>query len=520
MRLQHTVLVILLILGALTNGFAQDMSDEEISKALLTSGMEDEAKGNIESAVLDFSRALLIDSQNSEAHQKLISLIDHADLSADIKVNIRLYEDLVYYLKNLESKVEFSERTVSNLTGELIDLGYEASALEEELLKIKEDVLVRSAYHPEALEKQLDNEKDPLKVINTIMSFHKGELLDRMEYLKNQQFRLASLKRLTLQEDRMAKLQNTIVLQPEHKVYSQQVPSSYATKRINQPPREYATFRSQSYHYFQRFEEQQQLIESQRLDISAFRNELEYLKVQLEELHIYLDKKDHEIARLTGQVIDQSLGLVEKEQQLENLHFKMGEKGNEAEDYRSRFELGQALLGKKEHIIEEKVEEINFLKNRLKTVMEENSSQKVVNLDLEQYHKIIQQKQQALTDTEGILNIYKAELKESVFTLKQRNADVKTLEKQLEIVQTDLYRKNKELESAREKIVSLEKELYETIENLKNKKTDQNDDSFDSELERLRLKLQDIKSFIDDQVSVLPENKSLNGFKLLKNVYN
>ncbi|MCA9406757.1 MAG: hypothetical protein KC684_09475, partial [Candidatus Omnitrophica bacterium] len=153
MRLQHTVLVILLILGALTNsGFAQEMSDEEISKALFTSGMEDEAKGNIESAVLDFSRALLIDSQNTEAHQKLISLINHADLSADIKVNIRLYEDLVYYLKNLESKVEFSERTVSNLTGELIDLGYEASALEEELLKIKEDVLVRSAYHPEALE--------------------------------------------------------------------------------------------------------------------------------------------------------------------------------------------------------------------------------------------------------------------------------------------------------------------------------------------------------------------------------
>ncbi|MCA9406992.1 MAG: hypothetical protein KC684_10665, partial [Candidatus Omnitrophica bacterium] len=148
------------------------------------------------------------------------------------------------------------------------------------------------------------------------------------------------------------------------------------------------------------------------------------------------------------------------------------------------------------------------------------SSQKVVNLNLEQYHKIIQQKQQALTDAEGILNIYKAELKESVFTLKQRNADVKTLEKQLEIVQTDLYRKNKELDSAREKIVSLEKELYETLENLKNKKTDPNDDSFDSELERLRLKLQDIKSFIDDQVSVLPENKSLNGFKLLKNVYN
>lgn len=95
-----------------------------------------------------------------------------------------------------------------------------------------------------------------------------------------------------------------------------------------------------------------------------------------------------------------------------------------------------------------------------------------------QTKEILDIKDEQLNEISGILQIYKLKLGDANTTLKEKSANIVTLEEQLNYVQEKLFQKDKVLSKTRKELSSLEKELLDLQERLNcinEKNTDQSD---------------------------------------------
>ena len=206
-------------------------------------------------------------------------------------------------------------------------------------------------------------------------------------------------------------------------------------------------------------------------------DELTVLKREVIQVHKKLDQ-------LTNQVVDLTLKLSEKNLYSERQEDRLNALSNNFVELKSRFELGEKMMNEKDG-------QIQTLQDQVKQIQ---AQAKASNDDL---NNILTSKDEKLFELNGILQVYKGKLTDTVHNLKEKNATLTTLEDQLDIAQTKYVQKNKAIEQVKNNIVTLQDSLKDIEDHLTQLKGFKPSSQITPSLTETRQQIADLKSKLD-----------------------
>ncbi len=382
-------------------------------------------QGEINSAIDDFSRALLLDPHNSQAQSQLVKIISHPSLDARGRINLLVFEDLIDYTKKLKGKIDYVQFKNNLLKKELYRKGYTKESLTKEMTRRK--IYILDAQKKTQLKDReiLKNHDIPLEIVNANLNYEKKELNNKLISLQNTYNFFRELdKEIPLDLSDFELIQN-----------------DQTTKALK------------SY-----YSTQKEGLETRKQDINAFTQDLKNLKMKLRAQKRSHTPDDKKITDLTEEIVDLSLKLAEKERALTDKVEEISCLNQEFLDLQERFKLEQK-------IIKEKNLHINTLQSEIQTAHEKTNEWRA------EFDKVLSQRTIKLSELNGIIKIYKQKLTSTNSNIKTQSADITTLEEQINTIQQELYDKDKFIERTKNDLAYFETELISIKKGILNLKS-------------------------------------------------
>jgi len=170
-------------------------AEEDISESFTSQGSLLYGKGDLQGALSNFSRALMLDSTNYKALKGLTNLSEHNELSGAIRLNLYLLQDQLEFNKILKDKVDYYENQREILLDALTAKGVDRALL---LRKISSKASHQSRInkaHESSLEQKKKTGKDPLEMITGSIDEENQQLLHRVSQLKQEYYYLHSINK-------------------------------------------------------------------------------------------------------------------------------------------------------------------------------------------------------------------------------------------------------------------------------------------------------------------------------------
>lgn len=406
---------------------AQSDSSSLSVQTFIQDGLKAYERHDILRAVDHFSRALLLDSTDKTAREHLTLINAQEHLPARHKAQLFLTEDLFSFTDSLKKKAEYFTVKCQTLESELLKQGYARAYIKDQLLGIKERF-----FHPLESPPTQGDLQDPLEAVNASLGFEKEWLSHELFYRQRQYAWLQEL-------NRRAPFILSIEIIAEGEGPTDFVPllpdiekeDEIAVKAILQPQETSFSDVSPAGPYQQ---------------IALLQQELEQLRQEFNGLKKYVQEKDQKLADLTGQVIDFSLKLAEKEMILSEKIDALTRLDKAYDDLQSRFDLGHK-------IIQEKNTQIQSLRDSLEALQLETSARS------NEFSERITSQTARLDELEGILRIYSGKLGDAARLMSVKDKGISALEEQLTLMHTKLFEKETALEKMQQKLADLEKRL-------------------------------------------------------------
>jgi len=402
-------------------------NEKKIAQAFVQHGIILYDKGDLQGALGDFSRALLLDSENSKAQDNLIRLSSHRDLNGSQKVNIFLLEDLLKTIRKLTEKIKYFQDKQLVLGNQLIHKGYDKHLLDQEMINIKDQVSDSNRILDYAINQPVTQLKNPLEVVNQSLSNEKDRLTQNLVYLQKQFSRLREInsKNLPLEPIVVAKVE---ILQPEPepiKKVTRASRKSVLKPKIKQVKKREIKKAPRVAKERKKKKTKSVEVAWRREDVRDMKDELALIGEQLQSLQDQTSQKDMKIEKLTENLVDSTLELTEKEILLEKKVNDIIALNEELSDLRSRFELSQIIIKEKEERIYSVQENIDQQKANAARINDKQSSHLV-------------SKGREVQELKDILKTYRLNLGEANEMVKERNTQIALLSDELDDVQSQL----------------------------------------------------------------------------------
>ncbi|MBU1997134.1 MAG: hypothetical protein KKF78_08255, partial [Candidatus Omnitrophica bacterium] len=425
MKLFFKLLILTTLIGNYSTSAFADFEDKIVS-SLIEHGKFSINKNDIAAAIDDFSRALLLDSDNDIAIKELLKTSSNKDLPFDIKLSILQLEDISKYIARLNEVTNYYSDRIINIKDKLLSEGVSEDVIKKELGAILPIRTIIDEQSELNTEHQSISTKDPLSNLLIELTSVKLSLEDKASLLRTEYELLMSIN------DKLTIAKNNEALNRSE--------AKYASKTETLSEIEDAKDNKTS-----------------GLDGNEFLNKnfaktsstLNEFSQQLEILKSELENKDLAVKRMSSQIVDMSLQLAEdqnnksKEETTStpDLHF-------EITDLNSRLELGQKIL-------QEKNEQINILRRDITKIKE------IATLDENKYNESLTIKNKKLVEQSGILRIYKEQYWDTYKENKSNIANIKTLEAQIDFAQKMIFEKERIINNFKQNMVSFENQLFE-----------------------------------------------------------
>ena len=390
---------------------------------------------HVQRAVDEFCRVLMLNPRGKTVQKNLSQIISHSGLTALQKSDAIFLEDILGFIENLKTRIDYLVSKRDFLKRQLIANGHDQRMLQIELLSVEKNIFqlrkIALSYKKEENLSLQDPQnqvslgvKRPLVLVNRLLVGEKEHLSMRLEALRSQYVLLKDVG-----NDRWGG-----VLSGGH--------------------------------------------------LEGVKKELGPLYVQLDNLEERAEKKDIKIDRMLKQVIDLSLRLSETQMFLnEKIKEIISIKG-ELRDVEQRFKLGERIIQEKDdemqsllvkknaelkeingilniykqslgdvsRMAKDKSIQIAFLKDELvRTRKNLKTAHRTIGLDAD---RMIGDDEK-LIEISGILNIYKDKLKTENRTVVKKMASITALEQQLALLQNKLQAKSRELFKTRHDLIDL-----------------------------------------------------------------
>jgi DNA repair exonuclease SbcCD ATPase subunit len=418
---KHFILTIIMLLIVSPAG----AQNTKLVNSFIRQGITLYEQGDINGAIDDLSRALLLDPHNAQAQSQLIKIIAHPSLDAKGRINLLVFEDLIDYTKKLKGKIEYVHFKNKLLEKDLYNKGYTPESLGKEMSRRKVFILDAQKKTPLKDRAILKNHDIPLEVVNANLNYAKKELNNKLVSLQNKYNFFRELNK--------------------------EIPSDLSEFESLQD--QLTTKALKSY-----YADQKEGIRTRKQDISSFTKDLIELKMKLQSQKLAHPADTKKMANLTEEIVDLSLKLAEKERALTDKVEEISSLNQEFIDLQERFKLEQK-------IIKEKDQQIHSLETKINEAHEKTNEWRA------EFDKVLSQKTTKLSELNGIIDIYKEKLTTTKSNLKTQSADIITLEEQINSIQRELYDKDKFIEKTKDDLAYFETELINIKEGILNLKS-------------------------------------------------
>lgn len=371
-------------------------NEAKIAKTFFQHGISLLEKGNVEGAIDDFSRSLLVDPTHELSQKRLITLSNVAQLQPDLKMQLLRFQDLTHFNQQLSLKSDYFEGKNVELLDALAKKGVTKESIKEKISLLNDDLISMDSHVVEANRQYQKEQSLPLVALNGTLNITKEELIMKIDYLQKQYDQLRGLYHeedlpvIRKYKDETAKL--LPMVKTELNV-SDKKPKTETLLSI--PPADNS--------------------------VEKFKNNFPVVKQQFEDLQMRLNQREEKIAQLSRDLIDISLKLSEKDMILDDREASIASLNSEVIDLRSRFELGQKIIQEKDQQLASLQNEFNKFKETAKnaTISSEQFTQKIINKD------------QDIAQLQGMLDIYKGQLKTASNGLKSKDVTIASLNNEL-----------------------------------------------------------------------------------------
>lgn len=369
-----------------------------IVEQFMRQGMNCYQKNDLQGAIDHFARALLLDPSNKMARERMALITAQTSLPAAQRIQLFLSEDLLVFNENLRAKLNYITAKRDALIATLLRKNYPQALIDQNFRAIRGHLFYQGNTRNEGA-----------------VSIHPLAMLNKS--LMREQERLS--RELLNIHKQIAWLQGPLKseIQTANHV------------RTNNPGGPWQ-------------------------QIAGVREELNELRLQVQNLQNDVKHKDDRITILTKQVIEFSLKLTEREMILNEKINALDSLHDAYTDLQSRQELGQKIF-------EEKNVQIRSLQEGLAALQADTA------VHTKEINSLIAAKDQALDQWEKILAIYQGKLKDATRIIEARDNALNALQEQLTSLNTKLFEKETTLEKTKEKLASLEKQFEAVVSNPK-----------------------------------------------------
>lgn len=439
-------------------------ASSSLADSLIAHGVDQYEKGDIKGAVQDFSRALLIEADNSVAKNNLFALRDEDHLDSLTKLNLLKVEDIVNQIQHLTQKKAYLEGSKQYLEKLLVRQGIKTYLIEQQLAPLKpkrlagKTVLSSSEESPQALDS-----------LAQVFMEQKDELTNSIVFLQKQ----CNFLRGWQKNNIYTNLIETAAIRSS-------TPGSSALSK-------------------------QKFSSSRFLKATPFNRDgyllkqIALVRQKVDDLELEANKKDEKVLHLTQQVIDLSLRMSESDIVLEKKDNNYEVLNQQLADLKSRFDLGQRIIQDKD----ERIDQLDIKVEKLQAQSLEYEKE---------FNSLLASKDQKLIELNGILQIYKSKLSDVSHEFKNSASGYTVLKEQLALIQQEMQEKNLIIARAKEDITQLESQLAQLrdeLQHLKDAATDARSSlEINSDVSRLQTKLLDINYFLEHNLDRLDNIQS------------
>lgn len=378
----------------------------------------------------------------------------------------KLFDELNGELIDLQSRFELTQTIIKEKDAVIDDFRTKLAKteIEKKSLENKSGATVSlSAAHSEEIQllnKFIEGYQQSLNNTNATLK----EKLERIDYLNKKM--TALYKKITerdyylaLQGDQIAMLQGELEDMKEGGFNKSRLVRVLKTKDLK-----IQALQNQVNEYKDDVQEKSALLKNQDKRLTIISKELVSLQTKLETEQEISKEKDIRIASLKNELSATTKQLAMYEsgsgKLLAGTEKKIKILNETLDKYRTEITLAKKSVAEKETEISRLNTEIVELQTKFKTS----------GIAFRDEYEYIT-KDEKLVELTGMLSLYKGKLFDSKNIIKQKIANITTLEEQLLLVQTKLYERNKSLEKTQENFESLEEKINSFTDEINRLKT-------------------------------------------------
>ena len=462
MRTLLKLIIVIFIITVLLPSLSFADFEDKIITSLIEHGNQNLNANNINAAINDFSRALLLDIDNDNAIKGLLKTSRYKDLPFKVRISMLQINDMYMYISRLREAINYYSFRIKNSKEKFFADGGSEEMVQAELNKLaalNENINTKSILNPN---QQPGTTNDPLlNLIDALISVKKS-LEDQLAFLREEYKGVMSVN------DKLTLVKNNAILNK-----SRENNEASGIRPIHSDD-----------------------LEEGHVDLDSELNhsstDTAVLMKQLESLKTDLARKDLTIERMTKQVVDMSLQLVENQNKFKEKNVSTVDMHLELTDLNSRLELGQK-------IIQEKDDQIKILQNDINKIKE------IAIFDKNKFNESLLIKNRKLIEQSGILRIYKEQYWDTYKENKSNIANIKTLEAQIDFAQKMIAEKERIINNFKQNMISFDSKLLETnsklleISVLYDEKSDK-DKIFANEMAGLQKQLDSLREALKTQI--------------------
>jgi DNA repair exonuclease SbcCD ATPase subunit len=468
-------------------------------QSFVRDGLNAHERHDILKAIDNFSRALLIDPTQKIAREHLAIINGEEHLPVHQKAQLFLLEDLSVFLENLRARTEYFKGKCDGLKGEFLKQGYTQTYINHQLSDIKSRF-----FRPSRQSDVKEEQTDPLEAVNASLTLEKEWLSHELFYTQKQYAWLKELSKKT-----SAILSVEMIVDGES--FMDQViwpaTESGGTRPLDiTPPSLDDAMRKRDKIAVKAIPETGDGTPSSDVrwgethrQIAMLQEELEHLRQEMNGLKQHAQEspdatsppeedagkpsddrqtlqlnqqyeakagvprqnqparqgKDQRLEDLTGQVIDFSLKLAEKEMVLSDKIEALTSLNKAYDDLQSRFDLGHK-------IIQEKNVQIQYLSESLDALETEIAVCSDVSpplADRKESGARMAPQAARLAEMDGIIRMYADKMEDAGRLINAQNAAISALEEQVTVVRAKLFEKETAFEKIQKKLADMERQL-------------------------------------------------------------
>jgi len=325
--------------------YSSSQNEIKIASSLLESGISSYEKEFFPDAIASFAQVLLMDPDNGDAKYYLRLIGQKGNIRAKEKLTLQQLSALYKNIESLIVKINYFENLRNIIGKKIVKKGYSSSDLAEQMIKIKNKAIKNQKLINNRTQKTFyDESTNPLEVLTEYLKVEKEQLVLKLFYIKAQCSFIRDLKNS----------HNT-----RRKSTSTKANKLFYNNRFykNDGERKFHRRASRNKNIF---------IESLNKQKNSTKIYKKHLGLIQKEIHIFkkeIKEKDQKIKKLTGEFIDSSLALSEKERQLLQKESELERQDEKLIDLISRIQLSNRIIEKKNNEIQKLQSSFQMLEN-------------------------------------------------------------------------------------------------------------------------------------------------------------